>query len=563
MPKIEISHKDLCRLAGKSIPIKALQENDIFYAKGEVDSVDGDTLKIDIKDTNRPDLWSTEGIARELRAKYSTAGLRKYSAGKPGMAVAVDTKSRVQPVVSCAIARGLKMDDHFLSQVIQLQEKIATAFGRSRRELSLGIYDLDKITLPVRYTSRKPQDIRFTPLGFESEMTAQEILSRHPKGREFGHLLLNEKEYPVWVDAKGSIMSMPPIINSRHCGNISRDTKAAFIECTGYDDKFLLTAINILAMQMIDRGASVEAVENIYGGRKTITPDFSTGKIMLDAGLFGRVSGMDMPPDKIALLLKKCGFNAAEKGGLLEVEYPSYRQDIMHQVDIIEDALIAYGYNRIEPRYPRLAAQGSVLGIEKFCAAAAEPMMGMGFQEIMNYTLTNSDELYGRMNIKAQASVEIENYVSANWSVFRTWLLPGLLSFLSVNQHVEFPQKIFEIGDAIIPDGKAETGAQDVRKLACAITDNPATYEHISSALDAFMRSLGLRYRLAGTSHGSFIEGRTASVVFNNRSIGFIGEMNPQVLNNFGIERPAASFEIDLTQLYSARPAKQPAKPLQ
>ena len=78
MPKLEISQSDLCSLIGKKIPIESLKQN-ILYAKGEIDGVEEDTLKVDLKDSNRPDLWSAEGIAREIKGRVtSKVGLPEY-----------------------------------------------------------------------------------------------------------------------------------------------------------------------------------------------------------------------------------------------------------------------------------------------------------------------------------------------------------------------------------------------------------------------------------------------------------------------------------------------------
>ena len=68
MPTIEASKKDLERLIGKKFTIPGLEEA-LMYVKGELDGQDGDALKIDVKETNRPDLWSSEGIAREIKAR--------------------------------------------------------------------------------------------------------------------------------------------------------------------------------------------------------------------------------------------------------------------------------------------------------------------------------------------------------------------------------------------------------------------------------------------------------------------------------------------------------------
>ena len=76
MPTIEVSHKDLCRLIGKKFTIKEM-EDAVLFVKGEIENVSGDLLKIDIKDSNRPDLWSTEGIAREIQGRVISVRINR------------------------------------------------------------------------------------------------------------------------------------------------------------------------------------------------------------------------------------------------------------------------------------------------------------------------------------------------------------------------------------------------------------------------------------------------------------------------------------------------------
>ena len=70
MPKLDISYKDLKQLFGRDISIRELEEESLLFIKGEFDGIDNDTLKVDCKETNRPDLWSTEGIARQLKGNH-------------------------------------------------------------------------------------------------------------------------------------------------------------------------------------------------------------------------------------------------------------------------------------------------------------------------------------------------------------------------------------------------------------------------------------------------------------------------------------------------------------
>src|SRR3989338_1758950 len=549
MPKIDVSHKDLCGLIGRKLSTEQLAD-EVLYAKGELDEVNGDTLKIDIKDTNRPDLWSAEGVAREIRARSKKSGLQVYEVRKSSYVVNVDTKSASQPMTVSVVAKNIHIDDAFMSQIIQLQEKLSVTFGRNRKDVSMGIYDIDKITFPLTYTSLHPEKIRLVPLDFKREINGNEILELHPKGKEFGHLLKGHEQYPIWVDANKNILSMPPIINSDSHGKVVKSTKNVFIECTGYDMKILNTAICILAAQMADRGANLYSVKVNYGKKSILTPDMSPKKFYTTVSYVNKVIGTGLTDKKFIELAEKSLYDAKIVGRKVEILYPAYRQDIMHERDIVEDIAISLGFNSLEPLNPKLITKGGLLRDQIYADRIAEVMTGCGFQEILSYTLTNTSNLFEKMNIAGKA-IEIEKPQSSNWSVFRTSLLPGLMEFLAKNKHVEYPQSVFEIGDTIVEDQSVHTRSKDVPKMTAVISAAVVNYDQISSTLDALLRNIGIEYTLKKSSHPSFIEGRTAEILVGKTHTGFIGEIHPAVLNGWDLENPVVAFEIDLEEIFN------------
>ncbi len=553
MPTIEVSFKDLCNLIGKKLSLKEF-ESVVGYAKGEIDSVNGDTIKIDIKDSNRPDLWSAEGIAREIRGRITKdKGLPKYKVKKSKVKVRVDKKvKKVRPLTVCAVVRNLKINENVLSQLIQLQEKICNTFGRNRKEVALGVYDLKKIKPPIKYTTVKPDGIKFIPLDFKEELTPREILEKHPKGKEFGYLLKGFKEYPIFIDSANEVLSIPPIINSEYSGKVTKKTKEVFIECSGFNFKFLLPALNVIVCALAERKARIESVEVIYPDKKIITPDLKPKKGWVEQDYINKVSGLSLSLKEICNLLQMARYETKVKGKRVEVLYPAYRQDIMHPRDIVEDVLISYGFNRIKPEYPKLATFGKGNEKEEFCNRVAEIMVGLGLQEILSYNLTNKENLFKKMNLEEEEVVEIENPISSTWSVFRNWLIPSLLEFLSSNKHVEYPQSIFEVGNVVLIDETKETKTRDEKRLACAIANTKVSYEDISSLVDAFFSALGLRYKLKRTEHKSFIQGRVAEIIFKGKKIGIVGEIHPLVLENWKLEVPVVSFEINLEPIWSS-----------
>lgn len=510
--------------------------------------MEGDLIKIDSKDTNRPDLWSVEGIARELSGRLTgKKGLLKYKIEKSSLVVDVNKKvSKVRPLTVCAVAKNLKMNETTLSQLIQLQEKVAGTFGSGRKEVAIGVYDFSRIKPPIRYTTAK-LDKKFVPLDFEEEMSIKDILEKHPKGKEFGHLVKGLKEIPIFIDSAGEVLSIPPIINSNFTGKVTEDTREVFIECSGFDFKFLMPALNVLVAALIDRGAKVESVKVVYPGKTMYTPDLTPKKTSVDTDFANEVSGLKLSSKEIANLLEQARYDVKKiKGKKIELLYPAYRQDILHPRDVVEDAIISFGYNKIEPELIKQKTKGEISKLEVLSEKLIEKMVELGFQEILSYSLTNKEHLFSKMNLKEKQLVEIENPVSLNWNVFRTWMLPSLMEFYSNNQHVEYPQKIFEIGDVVLIDEKQETKTIDVRKLVASISNSKVSYDDISSVLDVFMAALKIKYKLKKANHPSFIEGRVAEILVKNKPIGFIGEIHPSVLRSWKLEMPVAAFEISL-----------------
>ncbi len=433
--------------------------------------------------------------------------------------------------------------------MIQLQEKVSTTFGRNRKEIAIGVYDLNRIKPPIKFTTVKPDGIRFIPLEFRRELTPRQILKEHPKGREFGHLLEGLPEYPMFIDSAGEVLSIPPIINSEYTGKVAKETKDVFIECSGFSLRFLIPALNVMVTALSDRGGEIETVKVVYPGRILETPELEPKKFELDLDYLNRVSGLNLSMERVCRFLNQARYEAKPSGKRIKLLYPAYRQDIMHQRDVIEDVLISYGYNKIEPVIPKLATIGNQKSVEVFSNKVSDIMAGLGLQETLSYILTNKRNLFEKMNLREGSVVEIENIVSANWSVFRTWLLPSLLEFLSRNKHVEYPQRIFEIGDVVNLDNREETKTKDTRKLAVTLTDNSIGYEDISSMLDSLLRGLGIKYTLNRIEHTSFIKGRVAGIFFKGRKIGLVGEINPLVLEKWDLEKPTVGLELDLSAL--------------
>ncbi|MCD6465652.1 phenylalanine--tRNA ligase subunit beta [Candidatus Bathyarchaeota archaeon] len=558
MPTIEVERRDLEFLLGWKLPDDSEKLDEILsFIKGEVKNIDEEEIYIDIKDSNRADLWGVEGIARALRGILNIErGLKRYEvAGKSGVEITVDQRLKnIRPYIACAVVKGVKLSDAAIRHIMRFQDKMDQTYGRGRRRTSIGIYDFDLVSPPLRYTVSKPNEIRFTPLGFSEELTLAEILEKHPKGIEYGHIVRPFDVWPIFIDSKGKVLSFPPIINSNDLGRVTVDTRNVLVEVTGTMYKTVLyTLINVI-LALADRGGAIYSVDVHYpyeGLGTIVTPDLKTEKMHLKIEYVRKVMGIPLSLKEIVDLLERARYGVAEATeSEVVVEIPCYRPDIMHPIDIVEDIAIAYDLNRMQPRWPQISTVGGLLRETQLRDLVRELMVGLGYQEVLTFTLTSPEVLFGRMNIPSGRVVEIANPKVSSMTCLRSWLLPTLMEFLSHNTHVEYPQRIFEVGYCVVHDETQMNKSRDIEKLACVTIHSNAGFSEAKSVLDALFTNLGLEYSLEEENHGSFIEGRVGAIIVKGEKIGLIGEIHPQVLQNWGLENPAAALEINLSEIW-------------
>jgi phenylalanyl-tRNA synthetase beta chain len=409
---------------------------------------------------------------------------------------------------------------------------------------------------PLSYTVVKPTEASFVPLGFEKRMNLKEILVEHPKGIEYGEIVSPHPVFPLLLDSEKKILSFPPIINSNDLGKVTEETRNILVEVTGTVHETVLNALKIVTLSLIDRGGRAYSATVHYeeDNLTEVTPSFDTTRMNLEIGYTNKILDLDLTAKQIAELLAKAGYGVetVEKDKLI-VQIPCYRIDIMHPIDMVEDVAIAYGYDNIKPFWRKLPTTGGARPEQAFLDTVRELMIGLGFQEILTYNMTNPQSLFTKMNLKKQKTVELANPKVQTLTCLRNWLLPSLMEFFSCNLHIEYPQKIFELGPVTVLDEKAETRTRDDETLAAAVSHGNASFTEVKSILDALLMNLGLRWQIRGVKHPSFIEGRAGTVTVDKTEVGMIGEVHPQVLQNWTLENPVAAFELNMYKINKIR----------
>jgi len=557
MPTVELNREDLESLRGMRLPEDVEELNEILaYVKGEVKGLDYEEIRIELKDSNRADIWSAEGLARALRGFLGLeTGLKEYRvAGSSEVEVYVNPRLKdIRPYIGCAVVKDVKLTDAAIRQIMRFQDKMDQTYGRNRRRTSIGLYEFDLVKPPLHFTVAKPKEISFVPLEFDEELTLEEILEKHPKGRDYGHIVRQFPVWPIFMDSENHVLSFPPIINSNDLGRITEKTRNVLIEVTGTSYETVLDTLINVTVALADRGGAIYSAEIHYpylGMADDVTPNLDVDTISLDVSYVQRFIGLKLNASEIIPLLEKARYGIAESSETrIVVQVPCYRVDVLHPIDVVEDIAIAYDYNRIPDEWPQLATVGKISDETIFRDYIREIMVGLGFQEVLTYIMSNPETLFAKMNLKPSRVVELANPKITSMTCLRNWLLPSLMEVLSHNVHVDYAQRIFEVGYCVVHDEKRENKTRDVEKLACVNIHSNANFTEAKAQLDALLSNLGVKYDLEETSHESFIEGRAGKIMLGKKEAGIIGEIHPQVLQNWGLENPASAFEISIDQL--------------
>lgn len=517
-----------------------------------VENIDEEEIELDVT-PDRPDLLSYQNFRRSFLAFLGRkTGLKEYKVNKPekNYKVKIDSSVKnVRPFTVCAIVKGLKLNDDKIKELIDIQEKLHITVGRKRKKLAIGIYPLEKIKLPITFKALEPDKIKFVPLEMEREMSGLQILQRHPTGRDYAHLLAGKSKFPVFVDADKNVLSMPPIINSHMTGKVTEKTKDVFIECSGFDLKTLKKCLNLLVVSFAEMGGKIYRME-VSGLPKgdSVTPNLSPEKIKVSLDNVNKLLGLELSEKELKVLLEKMGHNYNPKKK--EVEVAAWRMDILHEVDIIEDVAIAYGYDKLIPEIPSISTIGQENSFETFKRKVSEILAGLGLLEISNYHLTTKKDQFTKMGVSEKNEkgfVELEESKTEN-NILRKDLSHYALKIFSENIDSEYPQKVFEIGRVF---EESHVGVKEKERLCVGIT--PGNFTEVKQVLNYFFNMIGLKnFKVLEPENppNYFVSGRVGEFYIGEDRIGFVGEVHPRILKNWKIRMPVALAEINLKRVF-------------
>jgi phenylalanyl-tRNA synthetase beta chain len=539
MAVISMDYHDLVSLIGQDLSMEELL-NILPMMGSDIDSVDGDELNVEFF-PNRPDLYSVEGVARAIRGfTGKELGLAEYGMDSSGIVLNVDPSvNDVRPYIVAGMVRNVEMSDELIKSLMEVQEKLHLTLGRKRKKVAIGVHDSRSLVQPFVYKAIDPKSLRFVPLGHYDEMDLAEILIKHDKGVEYAWTLEGMERYPIILDAEDKVLSFPPIIN----GIVTQVTEATtdmFLDLTGMDFNAVNTALNVISTLLAERGGKIETVEVVYPDNTFTLPNLEPARRTLSPAEVNSLLGTAYDPEHIVDFLRRMRFGAALEGEAISVQIPAYRNDIIHNVDIIEDIAIGAGYGNIIGILPKSLTFGSELGIERFSNLVRELMVGYGYTEVKSLTLSSEHDQFTLMRRSEDSdTVKIINPISEDLTCTRVTVTPSIFRFFQANKHRDLPQNVFEVGDVL-------KGKDTLRHLAALTIHSKASFTEMKSLVQSVLRDLDCEFSLAQIKDGAYVPGRCAGILVEGAVIGSFGEFHPQVIDNFELGYPVAGFEISL-----------------
>ncbi|MDS0220463.1 phenylalanine--tRNA ligase subunit beta [Haloarcula sp. S1AR25-5A] len=579
MPVVDVDPDELRYLTGHNEKDDDELKSDLFNLGLEFEGwTEDDEFQLEFA-PDRLDRLSVEGVARSLRYHYGDdRGVEIPNTNSADWTIEVEDQPDERPYVTGAVVRGLDMDEAALESLIQLQEKLHATMGRKRAKGAIGVHDLtmlkgdsvtDETGKSITYTSADPDEATFVPLDADAEMTPSEVIESHETGQTYGDLVADFDRVPAIYDAIG-LFSFPPVINGRRT-EVSVDSRDLFIEMTGTDQWTIDHMCNIVCYALAARGGQVEKVDvsyaedapGEYAGKTLERPDFSVRTKTVTHNRIESILGVSLEGREVIDYAERAGLDATETesddGVAYEVEVPPYRVDVIHPLDIIDDIGRALGFNSLEPTYPDVSTVGGRHERSRLEDAARDALVGLGFEDLLNFHMINEAENFERMGLDPDNPdgdavgeadpVTIQEPYSEDYTILRTWALPSIMMVLENNTHRSYPQDLAEIGLAAGLDDSENTGVAEHRTVAAALARTDASYEDAKARLQALADAFDKDLETPPTTHSSFIDGRAAEVVLDGESAGVIGEIHPKVLVEHDLELPVAAFEFRLDAL--------------
>ena len=315
----------------------------------------------------------------------------------------------------------------------------------------------------------------------------------------------------------------------------------------------------------IGNGEVLTSYKDVYP--KEVTPK----EILVRPQRVRKILGVELAKVKIKSYLERLHFDVEDKGVNLAVKVPTHRVDVEKEIDLIEEIARIYGYDKVEPEKAKVALkQGKKTWQQKVKTKTKDLLTDLGLFEVQNYSFINQNE-FDKLKLgtddELRNVVEINNPVNEEHTIMRSTLLPSLLENISLNINRGREEiSIFELNTVFTPQEDSKLPAERF-KLSCAVmkdsledlwnVDAPSFF-YLKGILEDYCVQLGIDdIEFVSAEFAPLHPGRTAEVIIDGVSGGYLGELHPDVEENYGFSQRVTVCELDFSVLVDASTAER------
>jgi phenylalanyl-tRNA synthetase beta chain len=542
---------------------------------------------------NRADCLSMVGVAREVAAvldsKFTPPAFDLVEEAEPIKGKA-KVKIKDQELCSRYVAKLIK-DVRIAPSPAWLQRRLQAAGVRPiNNVVDVSNYVMLELGQPLH------------AFDYETLEAREIIVRRAAAGEELvsldGQTRKLDEEMLIIADAKG------PVAIAGVMGGLATEvtakTKHILIESAYFNGSSIRRTSRRLGLRSeassrfekgIDLGGCLQAAERAAQLLKELaggsicqgdidcrTVEIQEAVINLSFSRLNLYMGANIPKKKVAAILKSLQFEVEEGAKTLIVKVPISRPDITLEEDLIEEVIRIYGYDKVPVTLPvEATTQGKKTTAQSLEELIKETMVSCGLTEVINLSFT-SHQVMDTAQIAKDSSlrkaVVIQNPLSEEQGILRTTLLPGVLEVLRRNASRRVTDAaVYEVGRAFLPlEGAVlpneplmlAVGAMGYTEVNWGQIKIPYDFYFLKGVLETLLEKLGIQtYQfIPETSNPTFHPGRTAALKIGDQLVGLIGQVQPDVAENFELPLETCVLEMNLGLLMANANLQKAYKPL-
>ncbi|MBD3207903.1 MAG: phenylalanine--tRNA ligase subunit beta [Candidatus Nealsonbacteria bacterium] len=539
----------------------------------EIDGVErkkGDyVIDIDILPNRGPDCFSHIGIAREVSAIFDLEFRKKEEEVKEG-------KDKAKKSLELKV--NDKEDCHRYTARVVKGLKVGPTSKDIREKLEiLGLQSINNVVDLANYVMLETGQ----PLhAFDLDKVADQkiIVRRAKKGERID--TLDDKAYQldknvlVIADPEGPLAIAG--IKGGEKAEITRDTKNIAIESANFNPQLIRTASQRIGLRTdaswrFEHGLDLNLTESavdmvaslissvaggaISGGRVDFYPQKPPKRrVKLNLEYVNSLLGVEISPKRIKEILEKLYFEIIEESKEeLLVGVPSFRLDVSIPEDLVEEVGRIHGYENIKPKFPIASLVPPLTNFSVFWKKRVQDILKeSGFNEVYTSSFVNQNDV-DVFGYQEEELIETDNPISAEYQYLRPSLILKLVKVLGENQKFFKNIRIFEVGKTF----KKPSSRERKEKTALTGVVSGDVFYEVKGVMDLLLNEMGISDiwydEYQPTPEDSKIDvwecKRCAEIKVGDDEIGFLGEINSQVLDSLGVEGRAVVFDFDFEML--------------